>query len=422
MVKMGNYNRMGSCEQTRGIDNLLTKYRSDNVEIINLMKTDPNQLIETIWTKKSIFGIDTRCECQLGENKLRSKYSCAQCINLERIVDFKKGVVNKEFTMECGMNAGDKLIVKKYPLSRCYLLWDNDASQKSKLYAAQYPRILQCGTDIVIRNETIKGDNFTIGTIINLGIQDFFKHEYLPHIQNLYTSFICKDKGYSLYESPSIGNITMLNLTTNTVRSIIEQLLVSFITLSKLNFSHGNPKLTSILFDGKPFSYKYQGKHIKGDVTLKLSDFSNSSATFSEIHYYPKNYALDMNLENGVFKPEIVTNVDNNDELFYRLTSTTIDIYNTLRHIGFPLYVGSFDFYCFMISLMCYNPFYDHIREDKFLSKIWTMMWLQDDLYQLDIILTNIHQNKTSGIPNPVDIIRGFWLRCDVLNHIWSMF
>ena len=30
----------------------------------------------------------------------------------------------------------------------------------------------------------------------------------------------------------------------------------------------------------------------------------------------------------------------------YRLTNSTIDIYNAMRHIGFPLYIGSFDFYC----------------------------------------------------------------------------
>lgn len=435
MNQRRNYNKIDSCEFTRGIDNLLKNYELDNKILIDLIKTNPDGLID-LWTKRILFKIDNKCECQLGQLKERSKFSCAECTNLSRIVDFRDNCINKPFEIECGTRTGQKLVIVDRILSKLYLNKDPAATDKSKLYSLQYPELLTCGTDIANRTSTIRGDSFTIGTLVSLMIYDIFKNKKLPHISQVHTSFVCSDKGFALIESPSIGMITSAEILNHVdVKSIIQQLLVSLIELSKLNFSHGAPNIRNLFLDKKPFSYRYDNINIKGNITLKLGNFWNSSATFSSTHYFSKNVANDINLEKAFFKPEILTKLTSmaycsnksNDEdclpdniLFYRLTTPTIDIYNTMRHIGFPLYVGSFDFYCFMVSLMCYDKFYNIVYDDSFLYKFWTMMWLKQDLELLEKSLREIHLANDFE-HNPVNLIKGLWLRCDILDFTWGL-
>ena len=109
----------------------------------------------------------------------------------------------------------------------------------------------------------------------------------------------------------------------------------------------------------------------------------------------------------------------------YRLTNTTLDIYNALRHIGFPLYVGSFDFYSFMISLMCDKPFFDAVFFDSKLYRLWSMMWLPEDLPNIERLIKEAHSiqinNNRAAANIVVDIIRGAWLRCDITKYMWSL-
>jgi len=133
-----------------------------------------------------------------------------------------------------------------------------------------------------------------------------------------------------------------------------------------------------------------------------------------------------------MFIPEISTKVvstgsyDNNNVMMYRLTNSTIEIYNAIRHIGFPLFTSSFDFYCFIVSLMCDVTFYNTVVNDERLYHLWKMMWQIDDLQVVEELLKETHnfthdQEAMDIYDSPVNIIRGKWLRCDVVKHIWSL-
>lgn len=273
----------------------------------------------------------------------------------------------------------------------------------------------------------------------------------------------------------STDQTTIHPLKVAVARTMIMQLLVMLLELMQINFSHGTPSVHGLIFNKDPVSYLYDGVHIEGPLTVQIADLWNASATINQVHYFPKRFASSMYLEKGMFVPEIVTKkvamahcydagvVDNDDgsgceslvkpivcpanmatcpdettyaactaktTALYTLTTSTLDIYSAMRHIGFPLYVGSFDFYCFMVSLMCDKSFYLAVKFDDRLYRLWSMMWLVDDLAAIEHKIEEAHQIVDETGPHPsqrgasniaIDIIRGAWLRCDIVKFIWSL-
>lgn len=512
-AKSNKYHDLECCEWTRGIDTLLFQYKQDREEITTLIMNDPEKLIKTIWKAEGPLAIDNECRCQMGNGENRSPFACAQCKNLRRLIDFRLGGIERPFKIECGNSVGKNLIVASSEINDLFLGWDDESARKARIYVQQYHNVTICGTPSINNLRCINGDSFTTRTLILWMLHKIFTDQGLPHIPLMHAAFICRGIGYSLYDMPSIGTIASLhdiegfhdinintrkqhttptssNETPSTIsvksqhvvlsanaplkdtitRTIITQLLVTLLELSKVNFSHGTPSIHAIIFNKDPVSYSYDGVHVSGPITLQISDLWNSSATFNDVHYFPKNIRSSMQLERSMFVPEISTKkismahchdigaVDTSiqfvcpsnittcpdantyslckpqNAVFYRLTSSTIDIYSAMRHIGFPLYVGSFDFYCFMVSLMCDKSFFDSVVGNDRLYRLWSMMWLIEDLPNVENMIKNIHNdnedrgtsvetfsNNRLASNIAIDIIRGKWLRCDIVNYIWSL-
>lgn len=477
---MSSYHNINFCEMTRGIDKLIEKYAADRDHVTNLMITDQERLIKSIWDSEGALGYDNECQCNMGSGNRTSPFTCAQCNNLRKLFDFRMGGVSTPFEIQCGNLSGQRLVVLEKELARPYLEWDNETASKARIYVNQYSKLLQCGTPDVSNLKCIRGDEFTIRTIIMWILYKLFSESGLPHIPLLYTSFICKGKGYSVFEFPDIGPLSELymiddfvtksedirsnshsndevvkieingqldrKLKPEILKCIIDQLIVIYLELSKIYYVHGNPNRNALIFTSEPVSYMYNGYHVKGPLTVKITDMWKSSVNINSVQYYAKDITVETNLEKSTFIPEIATrtvssafckgnesaaicpvNMNNkcSDKLntlcsqknivMYRLTNSTATIYTALNHIGFPLYVGSFDFYCFMVSLMCDKSIFDVVKNDEDMNSLWMMMWTYEDLINIEESIKYYPESK------PVDIIKGSWLRCDILDVMWSM-
>jgi hypothetical protein len=430
------YHNIKCCEETLGIDNLLSQYETDREEIIFLVVNDPDKLIRTIWKMGGPLAIDNECLCKMGNGKIRTLFACAQCKNLRRIMDFRQSTSNNPFKIKHGKQTGSSLIINKFPMINPFLMWDDVSQVRAKLYVNKYQNLLTCGTPDISNMRCITGDNFTVKTIIIWMITTIFHDRGLPHFPMLYTSFICKNFGYTLYDNPTIGFIDELHyiypLNYHHILSIISQLLISISELSTINFSHGSPSLNSLAFTKKPVSYSYDGMNIIAPFTLQIINLWNASATFNNIHFFPKNIKSSMYLERHMFVPEIATKsivatvgttvvVKSKPVMVYRLTNSSMEIQAAMRHIGFPLHIGSFDFYCFMVSLMCYKDFYDVVVSNHKLYGLWSALWLQSDIERVERLIIETHSYKKINDQVPVDIIRGAWLQCDIVPHMWSL-
>lgn len=517
----GKYHDFNCCDWTLGVDALLARYEADRTEIVNLILSDPEQLVKSIWKGSGPLAIDNECRCQMGTGQIRSQFACAQCKNLRRLTDFRLGGVDRGFQIECGEAAGQSLIVIQSGMVVPFLEWQDGLADKARRYVQQYHNLRICGTPDLSRLRCIAGDSFTIRTLILWMIESIFKAKGLPHYPQMHTAFICRGTGYSVYAVPTIGTMSALHrlqnfhqtesprysilhsrnnkvsprslpkedplpngsdlpisvrvsesedfahhpLTQAVARTIIVQLLVILRELTSINFSHGTPSIDGLIFTRDPVSYEYDGVHVEGPLTVQITDLGNASATFNQVHYFTKNLKILLHLEQTLFAPEIETRIVSMAHChdvnalgdpaptpiicpatfgtcpdattyavckprrvaLYCLRRSTLDIYGAMRHIGFPLYVGSFDFYAFMVSLMCDPSFYEAVTQDEKLYRLWSMMWLEDDLQRIEIAIKANHRTDID-IAAPrimsnttLDIIRGAWLRCDMVEFMWSL-
>lgn len=418
------YNDLDFCDHTRGIDNLLERYHQDRNETLAYMIMDTDKLLETIWKQDSPLSIDNDCKCNLS-NAFTS-YACSQCKNLKKIVDLKIGAVNKPFMIQCGDLAGKSLLISAEASSQQQLKRDETAAARAKHYRQQYSKLSSCGTPDV--KDAISGDSFTIQCLITWLVNKLFEEKGLPHCPILHSAFVCNRVGYQLKEYQS--KMDLVKITPSTARSLILQLMVALTELTTISFSHGNPTFDSLIFTKEPVSYLYNEIDVTGPITLQITNLTNSSASVNGTHFFPQNIKSEMCMQSNMFSPVIYSKpivmahcsstVNQDDKVckpetavLYKLSSKTMEIYNAIRHIGFPLYSGSFDFYCFMLSLMLQKSFNDCVMSDHNLHRLWAMMWIEEDLIEVEKQLGQKLQ--------VIDIIKNKQLRCDILDHLWSL-
>lgn len=431
VMTMNKYHDVGLCDVNFGVDKLLNKYKHDKDTIVSLLMQDPDKLIATVWQHDGPLAVDHECRCKMGDGDKRSPFSCSQCKNIGRI----KNLGNNEphFSIGCGSYIGKLLVVSTIDICKPFLNWDQEAFEKSLSYTYQYQKLAICGTNINNNINCISGDQFTIRTLIMWGLDKILMNKGLPHMLNLYTAFICNNKGHSITDKPDFSNLDdlaangYLNITT--AKSIITQLLASLLELNKVNFSHGNAGAHALVYMKEPVSYQYDRRYVEGPITLKIVDLWQSSATFSNIHYFSKDIKSDIDTFKSVFVPEIESSNCKSNYCktatipVYRLTNETVDIYRAMRHQGTPLFVGSFDFYCFMVSLMTHKKFRDVIMSDNKLYGLWTEMFQPDDLSYVErkIKICGCKTGSVNDNELAINIIRGVWLRCDIVNHLWEI-
>lgn len=470
------YHNINCCDYTIGIDNLLLAYHNDRNNVIDMIVNDPQQLIDTIWQINGPLAIDNECKCQMGKGDVMSSFACAQCKNIKRLTDFRIGGVEIPFSIQCGELSGTELIIAMSDIlgNRPYLQWDDSAIRRAQNYYRQHPQAKLCGASLTHNDRCIVGDSFTIRTLILWTISRIFTDKGLPHAPMLHTAFVCHNVGYSLYNNTTIGSYEKFieyyskPIDELAIKQILMQLIVILKELQQINFTHGTPSIHGLIWNNEPVSYIYDGVHISAPFTLQITDLWNSSATLGNVHYYSRNIRTSFSFERDFFYPEIImkqttmaycqdnvvigtdkVNIacpigkgskyctanesqsagvcDSTRITFYKLTQSTINIYSAMRHCGFPLYSGSFDCYCFIVALMCQKNIFDCVIETPNLYRLWSMMWLKEDIIRIESLLQEYHinndiVNRRANGQYVIEIIKNAWLRCDIIDHLWKLF
>lgn len=429
------YNNFNCCDETLGVDNLLNRYKQDRQNIVDMMDENGEQIIKEIWKINSPLSIDNRCLCQVGKKPLAT-YICAQCHNLRRIMDYSSQSINEPFDIQCGELEGERLFVKDFNISNLSLGRDLEAEEKSREYLAKHKNLTSCGTPNLSDFTCISGDSFTISSLVNIFLYENFEELGLPHIDKIQSAFVCHEMGYHIYQIPDIGSFDELvkieeyidefgKLKGEIVKGIILQLVVIYHELGKFYFSHGKPDLSSLLFDSNPCEYNYGDIRIRCPVTVILSNFCNSSLNnFSNCRYFSKSFCDEINLKKITFSPNIEIRESemsycskNKSEIcsgnysFYKLDDDSFDVFNTMRHLGLPLFTSSFDFYFTMIALKSRKEF--DLESHNVSANIWQLMWSKEDLESLNERMQIKGENITI-----LSLIKGLWLRCNPLQVI----
>jgi hypothetical protein len=477
---MARYINTDCCEGTTHVDQLLARYQQERNMVVAMMSSDPDTLIKVLWKDDSPLGIDNSCRCQMGAGEPRSPLSCAQCTNMKRLVRFNKTGPGTSFLIECGRELGRKLIFTISPPVVLSLRWAPESDQRARLLLASHQALLSCGTP-PFNGRRITGDVFTITTLVSWLVEATLKKYNINVVRRL-TAFVCRNTGYSVEDSPDLGLIDKTStvssyltgatsaetgLKPEVVLGIITQLVVNLIALKEIRFSHGMPSDKALFFSRIPVSYIYQGFHVKAPLTLSLGNFSKSSAGTTENQFFSSTEDAQAFMERYPFSPEIQTirgsmaycgsGSESSGEKVcqaknfsvYRLTADNMLLYTYIRHSGIPLFTGSFDFYCFLISLMRHPIFRQTMLRDQNLYRLWSLLWLPDDFQTINERLGfqsgnivaedyKVCSKKSSSGSEPcpantadpfshlnrvssVDYLKGLWLRCDALEFAWDI-
>lgn len=429
------------------IDNLMKQYEKQKKIVLRNLILDTDNFINKVWKNNGYLLMDNHCNFNMGNGNCN--FSCFNCRNISRLLDVNPDCFNSPFQIEYGENEGLSLVVENYGNVIPKLYWDENVSREVIKYTSRY-NLFCCGTNKnVLSMKYLKGDSFTIETLIKWFLEKVMEKNNMNYILKSYSSFICNNNGFSLRKYSDIGSFEKLCslkemqdkgfLLPHITKSIILQLLVTIKSLTPYNFSHGTPCYKSLLFGREKITFNFEKGKIKSPITLYLNNLKYSSISIKNIHLSCQSKESDLYLKKISFTPNIKTksknnyfceNKDNfkeNKELcefalkpcnWYKLENETLDVYTSIRHIGFPLFIGSFDFYCFLVSLMTCESFYYSLFSDGNLVKFWNMLWTKKDIMTINERLKSHHQNNEYL---PYNIIKGLWLRCDVVDYCFNI-
>lgn len=418
-----SYTDIRCCEETRNINDLFARYKKERQMIIDWLLSDPNRLIDNIWKKTGILSVDDECQCGMGSKAQRSIFSCAQCRNLGRLINPREKSSDRSFLIKCGTLVGHKLIITEYPSERFYLEWDPHADDRAQIIFSNNTLLSQCGTPHISPVRRLAGDGYTINSLIAWLIERVMQEQKLPHYQSIYTSFICGKNGFTVSDSTTIMNLADIKLTTKIALNIFQQITIILRVLQQINFTHGYPSIQNLLIQNKPINYLYDGIHVFGSLTLMLRNFYGSSVEVNNVHLFTRNKKAEFVFDNNTFTPEIHSICPNDHDhtschngmsyLVYRLPRNDKYLFAYMRHSGISLFPTSSDFYCFITAFMRNNEFYNLVKYDPKLHKIWMLLWLPEEL--------PIIEERLKTWPEDAFVLQNLWLRCDIVEFVWKL-
>ena len=137
-------------ETTRNVDLMLEQFSKDRSKITNLLKTNPDTLVSTLWNYNSPISKDDDCLFQMGKSlslsiadilekksdisdSMINYYVCPQCKNMKRLIDFKKTKEGEPFILECGEKGGSSLYYEEKDIS-LYLIKEREPKSVKEGY------------------------------------------------------------------------------------------------------------------------------------------------------------------------------------------------------------------------------------------------------------------------------------------------
>lgn len=318
-------------------------------------------------------------------------------------------------------------------------------------------------------------DKFTNNILLSWLVEEKMKAASMPHYVPLLSAFVCSRVGYNIYDfSDKITHLrdgieemfpkppqgTGLSITGSSLASspstasdmksgshaveIVKQLACIWSILSDSGFSYGNPTDDTIAVKSTVCSYTWKGVTVFSPVSLVIHGFeqssinvTSSSSSAGVARIFPRSEMPDSQLYDRVGLPVVSTTritmsscptgwkttsvpgvcgsgVDGKSDItIYKVTDARFKIF---RHVGVPLFPGSYDFYCNMVSLLRIKSFSEAFLKIDVGASIFNIMFFPTEREKvrsrLDVDLTKV---------SPGDVLRDITLRCDIVTHVMGL-
>ena len=362
-----------------------------------------------------------------------------------------------EFEINFGKKKGEKIIFNRYDYQNFSIEYYNQ-HKKINLYINQ-----QINKFI---NDFHHPDNyFYYGSrnkflnlaIINIIMKTIAKAKNFPTPVKFLNFYICREKinilsfKYEvehlkeLLENPSLTSHLSPTarkkknsfLTVNIVEDIWKQIIIFFLFYEKFYFCHNQASIEFIKFNYEINNFTFLDKEYISSIKLYIlpSVYSNISIYHSEkdkwarFCYYKKENREYTNLVENWFvdwdgivkknKKIFIHSLDDfeNGKIMYYLLGKEGDKFLYFRrHLGANIMYQSFDIACFLVSLMVENYFYHTVKNNKRLNKIWSGLWLEEELNYME---KEIQECKKNDFDHVFAILRKYYIRCDIIEYLY---
>ena len=426
------------------INKLTSSLQLTTDQIFKIFKNNNNDIIENlINTDKNIIEKDNNCRCfSMRNKKMCYSRKCKGCQIISRLI--KTNYLQKnEIEIFSGRNKNTFITVKNYMYQSSNYILENNCTNFLIYVSNSLKNIENYEISTVFYKTQDPNYNYIINSIIKNLI---LKKEKLHLYDNFLWSFVCssfttiirkkatyknlndlcKSPYYSNYSSPYLNIEQERKLSKNTVNSIIKQLVYYFNILKDHYFIHGEPSI-------KYLSFSNEKTIISGETHI-LKIILDSSP-FTSINYQKRRYCFNeerivnfgIPLENiQVFingsrnyidHSKIQRDYDRISILFYKIGNKSNNFIKIRNSYSIPICYKSFDFVCFMISLIKDKYFYSTFSECDNLFTLWKNLWRSDEYPNL---MKDIEKMKKNNFVNILNIIRKYYIRFDAIDYFYN--
>lgn len=455
------YNSIDILKTVCSADDILDRMRYDNNIIFRNMRFENFSIM-------NVLSSDERCMCNMGWGirPYVNKYYCNPCEFMRRLSTTTKVPEDKILKINVGKYSGNEYKISLFEGNyNTYItrpeyqyLYNNIIYQQTKLELtdSSFAKFLSNST---LYSTSSPITNYIMNCIFITNKMTKYK---IPNVPDYVWSYQCdktikvinkitltfndiiNDSSFQKKNTVATAHTNLNPLKDSIVKSILLQLVSSLHFLSKYAFIHGNPNICNLKFSLKNVSYKYDDVLITSPFTLHIQPTVNSSFFFesdksnnirigyckddikeSDLTYPIKNREVIVNYyrTDTIPNQEIIMlpEISNRITYCYHIGEANIENFTKLmREYSVPIMDTSFEFYCYIISLMCEDSFYVSFMEDIHMQRIWYNLWLaseyailMEDLQQLKLNIT-VEQNDI------LNLLSKYTLRSDALKYFWD--
>lgn len=440
-------------------------------DIINRMKCDSLIMFKNI--RKGIINLDyvfikdDNCMCSLGWNKrpFVNKQMCNGCEMIRRVCKDVKIPEDKTITILTGKYEGKVFKVYEYEdnfknyeynpdvnsFSSYFLKVENNLNLLDEVNHNKFKKTQILNTNSYITNYI----NTTI--FLNNKMSKYKMPNLIPFdwvyscdskvkiLKPLYYSFmqICNFDSVSKNTKTATAKIKIMPMHDNIVISILKQLISILHLYSRYAFTHGRPCIEYLHFTNTSCNYKYGELLIHSPITLHLEPSLYTSFSYetddginirlvnspNEVNKNIKRYpyeSIDIIVSSTSkntsdnYEIPILNELKNHIIYCYKIGDKIDDFLNLNVKFGIPLLHTSFEFYCFMVSLLCEDSFYTTFTENETLLNIWYNLWKSSEYESMMNDLIGLKTQDDISYEDIVYFISNYHIRSDGLKFFFE--
>lgn len=415
-------------------------------------------LKDNIGQEIKIVNKDSNClSLSLRDSNYLTRYQ--KCENCNKIASFLEHDIledNDLFEIKFGKRKGEKIIFNRHNYSNFIINYDDKHKKINLLINKQINKFIIDYYQLDnIYYYKIKNKYLNLATV-SIILKTIAKAKNFPTPLKFLNFSICREKISLLNFSYEVENlkdllqnpsfVTQMSptarkkknnyLSANIIEDIIKQILIFFLFYEKFYFCHNEANINFLKINYEVNNFTFLDKEFISSIKLyilpskfsAISMYQSQEDNWARFYHYKKENRNFTNLVENWFvdwdgirkknKNIFIHGMENFEQgkiMYYLLGKEADKFLYFRRHTGATIMYHSFDMACFLLSLMVENYFYHTVKNNKKLNNIWSNLWLEEELLDLE---KDIKECKNNNFDTIFIILRKYYIRADIIEYL----